>query len=325
VTPVKRPLALALAAAAAACNTGFEPQYRVTELRILAVRAALVPVVEPPRADVEPGETVRFEALVANPLGRAPLTVSFYACAPAASEASLPPCLDPEVLKDPAALATTPGVLLLGRDVLAAGDGDEAAVDYTVPDGAEVASVIDAVIQRAVAEPTYRCSLYAEVPVVVVAEAGGRTEVAVKRVRVTPPAAELAPYPELQDAYVANVNPRRPLVFRAPPFEGRCDERTPLASGPYPMGLTELCGTPPDEPQRYNVCGTAGVESSTPETRSWQWFVTAGTFPDSDGIGNTTESTPEFERPPGPFTLWLVLRDGRGGVSWTAHDVAAAP
>ncbi len=40
VTPVLR-LALLSAALLAACNTGFEPQYRVRDLRVLAVKSRL--------------------------------------------------------------------------------------------------------------------------------------------------------------------------------------------------------------------------------------------------------------------------------------------
>lgn len=318
MNPVNRPAALllALSAAAAGCGTDLRPQYRVTDLRILGVRAE---VVGGTSADVAPGDGVRLAALVANPLARAGLSVRWYACAPSATDA-LPPCLDQELLKDPAALAATPGVVLLGEAPIAAGD-DEAAIEVPVPDAA---GALDAAIRLAREQPTYQCRLYADVPIVVVAEAEGRREVAVKRVRLTPRPADLEPYPELQGAYVLNLNPAVRDLVRAPAFEDGCVGGMPLAGEPFPPGRTVLCGTA-DAPGSYNVCGPAGERTLVGESRSWQWFVTAGEFPEFDGLGNAVDAAPEFERPAGPFTLWVVLRDGRGGESWARRDVGAAP
>jgi hypothetical protein len=338
-------LLFALAAASAGCNTGFDPQYRVTDLRILGVRAAALPEPSPPapsRADVRPGDRVRLSTLVANPRRRA-MTVSFYGCIPSGLEA-FTPCVDEELLKDPAALASTEGVTLLGRVVFpppAAGapKAIEAAVD--LPDPVPfLPGAFDPLLQRALAQPTYQCSLFVEFPLVVVAEAEGLTaEVALKRVRVVPSAADFTRYatlhPEsageilaLQTAYKVNENPIIERVGRTPDVDALCPQALPLpATGPdttFPMGRTLLCGVP-NQGQGFNVCGANGISSQEGESRSWQWFVDAGEFPEFTGVGNAVDSAPEFERPASAFTLWVVLRDGRGGVDWGRRDVGAPP
>jgi len=80
---VRRLLPLALLALGA-CIDDLAPQYRVTDLRILAVRAEVPPAAADAAsfADPMPGETLRLEALVANPLGHAPVTVTWYGCWP---------------------------------------------------------------------------------------------------------------------------------------------------------------------------------------------------------------------------------------------------
>lgn len=335
-------LLFALAAASAGCNTGFEPQYRVTDLRILGVRAAVLPEPSPPnasRADVRPGDRVRLSTLVADPRRRG-MTVRFYGCVPADVDA-FTPCVDQELLKDPAALASAEGVTLLGGATFpppapGAPKATEAAVDLVVP---TVPGAFDPLIERALAKPTYQCSLFAEFPLVVVAEADGLTEVALKRVRVIPSAADFSRYatqhpesageiPALQTAYTVNENPIVAQVARTPDVDTGCDEALPLsATGPdttFPMGNALLCGIP-NQGQGFNVCDADGKRSAEGESRSWQWFVDAGEFPEFTGVGNAVDGSPEFERPASPFTLWVVLRDGRGGVDWDRRDVGAPP
>jgi hypothetical protein len=308
VTPT-RPLALAaLLSAALGCDTGFEPQYLVKDLRVLAVRAE---VVGSTAADAAPGDSVQLEVLVANPLGRAPVSVRWFTCAPTGTDV-LPPCLDQDLLRNPDALAATEGVFPLGEG--------ERPPPIPVAEVREVAAALDAVTRRATEEPTYQCRLYAEVPVVVVVEAEGLRETAVKRVRLTPPPDELAGTP-LEGAYVPNLNPLLKDVVRAPSGAEDCAAGVPV--GPdHPAGRAVLCGRA-DAPGEYNVCGPAGERTLVRETRAWQWYVTGGSFPDEEGVGNVTDGAPEFERPAEAFTLWLILRDGRGGEGWLRRDVPA--
>jgi hypothetical protein len=95
---------------------------------------------------------------------------------------------------------------------------------------------------------------------------------------------------------------------------------------PYVRGETVLCGiVRSGSTQLYNVCDAAGVPEPVREGISWQWYVTAGEFPDADGIGNATDNPIDFIRPAGAFTLWGIVRDGRGGEWWLTRYVEAAP
>lgn len=301
------PLALLLAA----CSTGFDPQYRVEDLRILAVRS-LVPASG--SADAAPGETLGLEALVANPLGRSPLSVRWFLCAPP-PPGEIPACLDPELLRDPAALAAHPSVVELPPGP---------ATTFTVPSGPEVAAAIALAVDLATRNPSFACRLYVELPVVAVAEAGGERDLAVKRVRIVPSAASLPP--ALAGAYLTNLNPTVERIYRDPLDRDRCLQGTPLDGGsPFPAGAAVLCGLPAAPGGPYNECGPDGERTEVRELHFWQWYVTGGEFPDFDGIGNATGDAVDYERPPGAFTLWSILRDGRGGVDWVRLDLPAVP
>jgi hypothetical protein len=315
-------LALALAAG---CDTGFSPQYLVEDLRILAVRAQVAGSLA---ADADLGETVRLTALVANPRGRAPLRVRWATCIPDGTEA-LSPCLDANALRDLDGLLADPRVVALG-------EGTE--IEVTVP---EVAGAFDRIIARAETNPAYACSLYLELPVLVIAEAGGEREVAVKRVRLTP-RSEIAGT-ELEGAYVTNSNPV-PLAVRLVEEEGLpCGDGVPVVvpcfddsacdgtgCGPdgycaaaFPAGRGVLCARPDpgasDPP--YNQCAPDGTHTAFFESLDWQYYVTAGRFPGFSGVGNATGHEVDFEPPDGPFTIWAILRDGRGGEAWLVREV----
>lgn len=320
-------LPLAIAVAVAGCDTGFAPQYLVEDLRILAVRAQVVGSLA---ADPDLGETVRLTALVANPRGRAPLRVRWATCIPDGTEA-LPPCLDSDALRDLDRLLEDPRVIALGEG---------AEIDVSVP---EVAGAFDRIIARAEAEPAYACSLYLELPVLVIADAGGERELAVKRVRLTPRRETAGT--DLAGAYVTNSNPV-PLAVRRVEEEGLpCGDGLPVlvpcfddsacdgtgcgadgyCAAAFPERRGFLCARPDpgaaDPP--YNQCAPDGTRTPFFESLDWQWYVTAGKFPEFSGVGNATGDEVEFEPPAGPFTIWAILRDGRGGEGWLARDVPA--
>jgi hypothetical protein len=313
---MRRLLPLALLAAAA-CIDDLAPQYRVTDLRILAVRAEAEDADGTRWADAAPGATLRLEALVVNPLDRGPLEVSWYACVPTGT-AGVSACLDEAVLRDPdrlGALAADPR-----SGVVVVGSGSSPDAIPLEPWDAALDAALDAVDALAAEQPTYLCRAYVEIPVAVVAEAEGRREIAVKRVRITRATSD----PDAD--YVRNGNPVIGRVLRAASEEA-CAGGLPVAEPPFPAGRSVLCGISAHPPERYNVCGPAGEHIEDRESLDWQWFVTAGEFPEMNGIGNATGSAPEFEPPPGPFTLWAVLRDGRGGVAaWQEFaGLAVAP
>lgn len=316
------------------CNAAFDPQYLVKDLRILAVRAEVVGAA--PLADGDLGDVVRLEALVANPAGLSPVAVRWKACLPASGTA-VPPCLDARYLADPDRLDAAPGVLDLGTGT---------SVEVPVPP--ELAPYFQLLVDRASADPVYACTLYAEVPVVAVAAAGAERRVAVKRVRLGP-FREVAGTP-LDGAYVPNRNPALDAVLAAAaglePCSGAPAARTcgtsadcggpacnPDPSGgpgqcddPRPPAGATLCAAPaPGSAQLYNQCRGDGTRTELAEPLDYQWYVSAGSFdgpaPEKvSGSGNVTDRAPSFWPPAGPFTLWVVLRDGRGGIGWLRRD-----
>lgn len=301
---MRRLLPIALLALAA-CIDDLAPQYRVTDLRILGLRAE----VEGSRwADAVPGDVLRLEALVANPLGRAPVEVAWFGCVPDGPGGALP-CLEEQTLRDPAALASTPGVFPIGTG---------ATISFAVPGRSDpgIARLLDLLAQL---PPAFGCRRYVELGVAAVVRAGDIEEVAVKRVRLTPATSEPAP------AYVRNANPTGLIARRAATEDCRFSEPVELA--PFPAAKTFLCGFADEAaPQRFNLCDSAGPSDTAEESLDWQWYVTAGEFPEVGGVGNATGDSPEFEAPGVPFTLWLILRDGRGGVAWGAYPgLAVAP
>ncbi len=70
------------------------------------------------------------------------------------------------------------------------------------------------------------------------------------------------------------------------------------------------------------MCEPDGSHSTPFESLEWQWYVTDGEFPEEGGVGNATGGDVDFIRPPGGFTLWTIVRDGRGGSDWATYVVS---
>lgn len=316
-----------------ACSVEAPQQYRVPDLRILAIRDWIGST---PTADADLGDTITLEALIANPQGRAPVTVEWYACAPVFAP-PLPPCVDSAWLQRPDDFPSAPGVIPLGST---------ARVSTGLPElQALLQAASTAFLQAAVAEPSLQCSLYAEVPVVAIARAGEVVEVAVKRVRVTPTTA-IASYPSLVGAYVVNLNPAVGAVQLAPTDVDACSGGSSLAtacSGPAECGGSAcapdgFCAVPLTAGvtrtlcargdtawlQTYNQCGPDGSRLQLEEELEWQWYVSAGTIAQAGFDGNAVGNTVDLEPPSGPFTLWAIVRDGRGGTAWIVRDLDGA-
>ena len=317
------------------CGVHFAPQYLVQDLRILAARAQ-VKGAAGSLADGDSGDTVVLSALVANPQGLAPLRVSWKACFPVPG-LSVPPCLDPAYLRDPALLETAPGLVDLGEGL---------SVEVAVP--AELGPYLAALVGRAQSEPAYTCTLYAEIPVLAVATAGTSRQMAVKRVRLTP-YRELAGT-SLQDAYVPNLNPALAEVRGSPTSPTDCSSGVPairsclvdadcggVACLPAGVGAG-ACDDPlagdqvtlctlaaPGSAQIYSECNPDGSRLPRDESLTYQWYTSAGTFGSRDpsagaGSGNQTGDRVTFFPPAGPATMWVIVRDGRGGVGWLQRD-----
>jgi hypothetical protein len=334
VSPRARAAAALALLAAAGCDASFTPQHLVRDLRVLSIRAEVVGSPAPGVADPDVGETLRLAALVADPRSRPDLRVEWYACIPDPA-VTVPPCLDPDALRDLDRLPALPGVVQLGVGL---------EIDAPVP--AELQPAVDALVARAASRPELACTLYAELPVVAVARAGSEARVAVKPARVAPR--------DDRSAYVRNVNPTIAAARSSPESAARCGgglllvrpcataadcgagvacvaaaaatPRGPTGAcdDPLPRGAQDLCASAgAQSAQIQDQCDPAGNRFPLAEELRWQWYATGGSF-DTDGgafdLGNATGDRIGFTPPEGPFTLWLILRDGRGGEDWLRRD-----
>ncbi|HVV50331.1 MAG TPA: hypothetical protein VHO06_11770 [Polyangia bacterium] len=336
-------LAAALAAlGSSACVSGFDRNDQtVNSLRILGAAAHIDNGDGVDWADAEVGDTVTFEALVANPTGVPDVTVTWVTCLPSLN-ATVTPCTSETVLRRPQDLitmATDPA-----NGVIELGVGEK--IQYTVPQ--EVQPLLDALVTRADQNVNAQCSLYIEAPVIVIVQGSdGSVVTAVKNLRLSPwsQTGPGASDPALQH-YIRNANPSI-AALDIPTDNSACAGQTLVAgcssdadcggatcspdgwcppAAVFPTGPTTICGQlPAADSQTYYYCGMDGVDGSEMEYPTITWYETAGT---EAGISNSnTAGTPDLPsrtfqiitRPPGPFTLYGVVRDGRDGESWIAQ------
>jgi hypothetical protein len=78
-----------------------------------------------------------------------------------------------------------------------------------------------------------------------------------------------------------------------------------VARSPFGIGLLVVRGSEPNETP-VHVDGVPIPQLP-------------GEFPEFSGLGNATGSDVEYTRPAGAFTLWVILRDGRGGAGWKTY------
>ncbi|HYG67651.1 MAG TPA: hypothetical protein VD838_08330, partial [Anaeromyxobacteraceae bacterium] len=255
----------------------------------------------------------------------------WFACLPAVGEA-LPPCLDPAWLREPDRLVSAPGVTLLAE-----GEALD-TVELPLPD---VTAALEAAAALGEVDPAYACRPYAELAVVLVVDADGVRQLAMKTIRIaaTDDAAE----------YVLNGNPAIHELRLHPTVEDGCDGlllasecdadadcegaaclgagdgRRGRCDGPdvaLPAGTFDLCAWPDwRKVQRYDVCAPDGTRSARHETPGWQWYVSAGTLDPTNAVGNATGERITLTRDgTGPFTIWILVHDGRGGEGWMRFD-----
>jgi hypothetical protein len=118
----------------------------------------------------------------------------------------------------------------------------------------------------------------------------------------------------LNDSEPLQVGGLRTLALRA--WAPLCGEE---------LAASAACGGA--EPYLYFDIGSRQLVTRT-ETLSVSWFATAGSFQDSrTGLevtpdGALAENRWTVPREAGEVTLWVVLRDNRGGVSWKSARLA---
>ena len=332
-------MAALVALGLASCESGFDRNDQiVNSLRILGASAHIDNNDGVDWADAEVGDMVTLSALVANPTGIPSVTVKWVTCLPSNN---VTPCTSETVLRQPADLITlaadpNSGVILLG-------EGE--TIQYVIPP--EVQPILTMLKASADQSPNAQCSVYKPAPVIIIAQGSdGSVVTALKNLRLSPwsltgPGAS---DPNLQH-YIRNANPRIGAL-NIPNDKSACAGQTLVASCQsdadcgsatcstdgwcppvsFPAGSQTICGQIPDaDIQTYYYCGKDGVDGSEMEYPTITWYATAGV---QAGISNSnTAGTPDlasrtfeiFNRPPGPFTLYGVVRDGRDGENWIAQ------
>lgn len=337
-------------AGASGCESGFDRNDQiVSSLRILGASSHIDDGDGVDWADAQVGDTVTLSALVANPTGIPTVTVTWVTCLPSLNDA-LTPCADEQVLRQPTDLI--PMAADPASGVIELGVGE--TIQYTVPPA--VQPILDQLISRAQApqSPNAQCSIFIEAPLIIIAQGSdGSVVTALKNLRLSP-WSQIGPFvsdPTLQ-YYVRNSNPDLTALNLATDFsacagqqtlvkscqsDADCDGVGPCSAEgwcppaavavPFPSGDQLVCAQlAANAAQTYDYCGLNGFNGSEKEQPSITWYETAGT---QSGVSNSnTAGTPDlksrtfemFTRPPGPFTLYGVVRDGRDGENWIAQD-----
>ena len=332
----------------ASCVSGFDRNDQlVTGLRILGAASHIDNGDGTDWADAEVGDTVTFSALVANPTNIPTVTVTWVTCLPSLNQ-TLTPCTNELVLRNPVQLIGMDGVIQLGV-------GE--TIQYTVPQ--EVGDLLQQLITRAEDPTMLvaQCSIFIEAPVIIIAQGSDAqgnvisVVTAVKNLRLSP-WSQIGPTdksnPALQ-GYVRNANPTI-TALNIPNDKSACAGQTLVQScqtdadcggatcssdgwcppaAMFPTGSQTICGlippTVPNNIQTYYYCGLDGVDGSEMEYPSITWYATGGgqaTISNSNTAGTPDLASRTFElytRPPGPFTLYGVVRDGRDGENWIAQ------
>ncbi len=299
-----RPLRFAVFPLLLACSSDeLSPSWRIDRLRILAVAGdTVVTDGSAPTAEPRPGDTVQFRSLVVSPdpVG----AVVWFACASAGSYGCDIDSADLSALSDGSMDTLTPEEqLALFAELQAAGlIGVEPFLppSYTVPDD-YLTSLTEA--QRTEGTPII-VNLTAIPDEADVAEAD--LEIAFKRLPVS-------------EALTPNHNP----VITGLRVEG-----IDLAPG---ATLTVVPGYPYEiEPilsegsvEDYTYVNQDGNAEARTEEPYFNWYTKHGSFFQEYSLYPNTSATwyAPAEPPAETDTLWVVVRDRRGGMGWYTLDL----
>jgi hypothetical protein len=270
----------------------------VTRTEILAVRS------DPP--EVRPDESATHTILVATPDG--PLSV------PAASWAF---CATPKLLTENGAVSAE----CLKGGVRPIADGP-ATVTAPMPNdacflfGPEVSSA-----ELRPRDPDVTGGFYQPVRVTVFGREGSTVAFGSHRIRCKLASAGVDIAADFDRRYTNNKNPELlPLEARA------SGAKAPLDAIPPGARVTLRAAWPESSAEAYVALDV--TSQTLAERREWMrvsWFATAGSF-ENDRTGRTEEERETFTdndwtAPEEPRTthLFVVLRDARGGVTWSTH------
>jgi len=282
---------------AAACTPDFAAQSDVTDLRILAVQA------EPPEAKYDPSQSppavdpVVVTVLAADPRTANPMTMTFQLCAPTDSRrCDEGPATDPVVRAlSPTTLQVPPAALMqaLSADDLKGFGGVRVQFSFSVDDG-------DA------RGPVYGSK------VLLFSPRGGtpNRNPLIQDLRLTQAGVTFDP---------ETVSPGTTLEL---PLDVEIGLRPELTAGSL---------------ERYTTTDYRGHPVTLPEQPQYSFFVTPGA---EIGVDTAFEPLEGRVAPPDGLswiaartagatgTLWVVVRDGRGGESWVSFAwkaVASTP
>ncbi len=308
---MKRFGAVLVLAAFLGCTDPLDPVGNVHDLRLLAMRA------DPPEQRVGDLRPVKVTALIANPPGEFLVGCTWVTCAEQDSATSR--CLE-----------TSPGFSVL--------DAGEFSVVQTGPDGAESSVTFQpdlALLKMIGAADPYRGLAGVRQVVQVELRAGAETVVGFKRVVFTIPTG--APVALNQNPVVGPIEfndagwaPDASVTFELAPVRmpGRMPPGTPQVSNH--LVVLEDKSLQED----YSVRTFEGETRVLHETWRYSFFASRGSFnPTSAGganLLNPDAGVDTFWSPisnedggSGATTVWIVVRDGRGGESWVVRHALA--
>jgi len=288
-----RPLLLAAFAASAACTPSFEGPEIVRDLRVLAVQA------EPPEAtiDLSTGKAapVQVRVLAVDPAPREAMTASGSLCFPTDSRR----CDEVQNVS-------------IGAAQMVADEGPS----WTL-------QVPPAIIQAAVQEDDLRGFGGVRVQLSVnVADGDPHGPVFADKVLLfSPPGGSVNHNPSIASLELTNDG--------APAGPGLGGGRPSLPVG-VPIGILPHLAEGEGGAETYTTTDLQGNAVTLTESPRYSFFALAGADLDTAIADEPLPGT----RPPkglvrltplqaGPGTLWIVVRDGRGGIGWLAVDYQA--
>jgi hypothetical protein len=319
---------LALAGACAACTPTFsDDTSTVTAPRLLAVQAT--------PAEAAPGGDFAMTALYVGPEGvQDPSSIAWSICL------LQKPLGDPDPIAPGCFADASSGLSPLGTGGSASGAVPSNACELFGPESPPPAPGQPAARPT---DPDATGGFY--LPVSVESD-GDQWSAALERIACQPAGVTQAVFTAFSNGYVLNQNPTVASLARVD-ADGGMTAIAPDAPGAGPA-LTVSAGQRaalevawPACPSVPAACGgaetylyvdlTSKLIATGRESIVASWYATAGTF-DRDRMGRdgsdpatTADNGWTAPMSPGPVHLWLVLRDGRGGVGWGSYTVTVGP
>jgi len=295
----------------AACGSDFVPQSEIVGFRVLGMRA------DPP--DLHPGDVASLRSLVVDPTQPGlPMTMLYLACDPDPTGLGSNACSQYQTVADAQGLFLSDGGLPAGTHFLGIN-----TASYTAPVGLFDAQPADAIPRKAgvlavvlaVALETDVSSLPqgadASQLFALVLSKQIPSQLVIKRLRVSED-------PEL------NHNPELGLVATDTDVISATHPLLVLPGASVPLFASTSSGAH----ESYISIGLDGTTDPRTETAEYSWFTSSGSFAQDRTVDSDTVQQ-YFNAPDGSgtgidlaipsdrhFTLWVVVRDGRGGEDW---------